>query len=672
MKPKWKTVFGVVMSVLLLWVGIYLGQPVSREAYAMSLVSEPVNAPEFPADLEWVNVDHPLSLRQLRGKVVLLDFWTYCCINCMHILPDLKKLEEKYKDELVVIGVHSAKFSTEQETDNIRQAVLRYDITHPVVNDADMTVWRSYGVRAWPTVVLIDPTGKIVLTRSGEGVFEPLDRAIAQVIRESKREGTLSMRPINLVLEKERTPDSLLYFPGKVLADKESNRLFIADTGHNRIVITDLEGKAADVAGSGEQGFKSGSFGEAQFYKPNGLALDGKNNVLYVADTDNHSVRKLDLRARTVQTIAGTGRQSKYLNQQGNAANIPLSSLWDLQLVGGDLYIAMAGTHQLWRLDLDSKLIGPYAGSTREGRIDGALLKAALAQPSGITTDGQKLYFADSETSSIRWADLNPRGKVETIVGQDLFVFGDRDGVGREVRLQHPIGIDYYQGYLYVADTYNNKIKRIDPKTRECVTLLGSGEHGFRDGDQPLFDEPEGLSVADGTIYIADTGNHSIRVASVKAKEVTTLQLTNLDMLRPPTEKKAGPQNEELARQSVKAGKVTIVVDVKLPSDHKLTENAPSQVTLTSTDNKVEFADGKKSVTVELAQVPVKIEAEVPGGESTIVAQFSLYYCGTANENLCFFKDAEYFVPIEASEAGGSEVNITCSVKEQSVNPWIR
>jgi len=211
--------------------------------------------------------------------------------------------------------------------------------------------------------------------------------------------------------------------------------------------------------------------------------------------------------------------------------------------------------------------------------------------------------------------------------------------------------------------SYNNKIKRIDPKTRECVTLFG-GEQGLRDGDKPLFDEPEGLSVVDGTIYIADTGNHSIRVATLATKEVTTLQLTNFEMLRPPAEKKGGVKYEQLATQSVKAGKATIVVDVKLPPGHKLTENAPSQVTLSSADDKVEFAGGKKSVTVELAQVPGKIEAEVPAGESTLLANFSLYYCGTENESLCFFKDAGYSVPVSTRDSAGSEIAITCSVKE--------
>ncbi|HEX2869201.1 MAG TPA: thioredoxin-like domain-containing protein [Ignavibacteriales bacterium] len=139
--------------------------------YAMANRYTNGDAPEFPDGLDWLNVDHPIKLSDLRGKVVLLDFWTFCCINCMHIIPDLKKLEAKYPGELAVIGVHSAKFLSEQETGNIRQAILRYDIEHPVVNDKDFKIWTSYGANAWPTVVLIDPRGDVVGHHSGEGVY---------------------------------------------------------------------------------------------------------------------------------------------------------------------------------------------------------------------------------------------------------------------------------------------------------------------------------------------------------------------------------------------------------------------------------------------------------------------------------------------------------------------
>jgi thiol-disulfide isomerase/thioredoxin len=486
-----------------------------------------INAPDFPEGLQWLNTDRPLSLRELRGKVVLLDFWTYCCINCMHILPDLKRLERKYADSLVVIGVHSAKFFTEQETENIRQAILRYDIEHPVVNDNQMIVWQQYAVRAWPTLVLIDPSGKIVGYHSGEGIYEIFDRAIEGVIRTAEAKGTLKRGAPNFRLERDKEPRTALRFPGKVLADERTNRLFIADSNHHRILVVSLKDNRVEmVIGAGTPGLRDGAFEAAQFNNPQGMAYDPDADALYIADTDNHAIRKADLRKRTVETLAGTGEQSRaYPPRAGKGREIALNSPWDLVLLGDTLYIAMAGSHQLWRLNLKTLEAEPHAGTGREACIDGSLRTCALAQPSGITTDGKKLYFADSEVSCIRAADIDPNGMLETLVGGDLFEFGDVDGFGREARLQHPLGVVYVDGMLYVADTYNNKIKRLDPRTRKIETVFGTGAAGARDGDAPTFDEPGGITYAHGKLYIADTNNHLIRVADLKTRRVETLVL---------------------------------------------------------------------------------------------------------------------------------------------------
>lgn len=489
-----------------------------------------VRAPEFPKGMEWLNTSQPVTLASLKGKVVVVDFWTYCCINCMHVLPDLKRLEHKYANELVVVGVHSAKFDTEKDTENIRQAILRYEIEHPVVNDNQMRVWQLWGVQAWPTVFLLDPEGKVAGYTSGEGIYHPFDQAISQLITEFDAKGLINRERIHFDLERDKMPAMPLSFPGKVLADQASNRLFIADSNHNRIVITTLEGAVLEVVGSGKLGFKDGSFTEACFDHPQGMALDG--NTLYVADTENHALRKVDLMAKMVSTLAGTGKQADRNSTVGKGPDTALNSPWDLVAHQGVLYIAMAGPHQLWRMDLTTGLIGAYAGNGREARVDGPLRSASLAQPSGITTDGQKLYFADSEISSIRSADFDPNGKVETIVGLDLFEFGDVDGVGPSVRLQHPLGVTWYEGVLYVADTYNNKIKRIIPQTQVATTFLGNGKEGYQDGKEPLFNEPGGVSIAGGKLFIADTNNHVIRVADLATKEVSTLKLEPEEKLR--------------------------------------------------------------------------------------------------------------------------------------------
>ncbi len=446
----------------------------------------------------------------------------------MHVFPQLRKLEEKYRNELVVVGVHSAKFTAEKDTENVRKAILRYEIEHPVANDSDFVIWQTYAVRAWPTLMFIDPRGKVIGKHEGEIALGPFDNIIAEMVSEFDREGLMDRTPMTFKLERETEWERPLSFPGKVLADAASGRLFIADSNHNRVVVTTLDGEVTQVIGSGERGLADGAAHEAQFDDPQGMALDG--DVLYVADTKNHSIRRVALDSGRVDTIAGVGEQAMRFHAGGDGMSTALNSPWDLELRDGVLYIAMAGFHQLWRMRLDTGEVLPHAGSGRENIVDGPLASAQLAQPSGIAAIGNKLYFTDSETSAIRSADLDTAGRVQTVVGQGLFTFGDADGMGDAVRLQHPIGIDAADGVLYITDSYNNKIKRVYPATRGCTTMLGSGSTGHRDGParEAEFYEPAGVSAAAGKLYVADTNNHAIRVADLDTGDVETLELRGL------------------------------------------------------------------------------------------------------------------------------------------------
>ena len=441
----------------------------------------------------------------------------------MHIFPQLRKLERKYAGELTVIGVHSAKFPNEKEKENLYNAVRRYELEHPVVNDAEFQVWQQYACRAWPTMMFIDPQGKVIGKHEGELTYEDLDRLLGEMVAEFDSSGLLERRELDFAGNAE--PDTPLSFPGKVLADEAGGRLFIADSNHNRIVVASLDGSVTHIIGSGEDGLADGDFAAAQFSHPQGMALDG--DVLFVADTENHAVRKVDLAGGCVATIAGNGSQGSRRAGKAPGDEAELNSPWDLVCHDEKLYIAMAGCHQLWVLDLPTGMVGPYAGSGAESISDGALAEATLAQPSGITTDGNRLYFADSETSAIRSAELDPKGRVRTIVGLGLFEFGDRDGEGHLVRLQHPLGITMKDGALYVTDSYNHKVKVIMPVPRSSTTLLGTGFAGYVDGgpEAAAFSEPAGLSIAGGKMYIADTNNHAIRVADMETWEVTTLEL---------------------------------------------------------------------------------------------------------------------------------------------------
>ncbi len=496
----------------------------------------------FPEGLTWINTAGPIELGSLRGKFVLLDFWTYCCINCMHVLPELKKLERAFPKQLVVIGIHSAKFDGEKDTQNITEAVLRLKIEHPVVNDAERLLWRRFGVNSWPSLVLIDPEGYAVWGHSGEITAEKLSAALKLAIPFYKKKGLLDEKPIEFDLESTRAEKTPLRFPGKVLADEPGNRLFIADSNHNRIVITRLDGSLVETIGGGPAAADDGDYATARFNQPQGMALAGE--TLYIADTENHLLRKIDLKTKRVTTVAGIGKQSRTPPpvRMAKPTITAISSPWALWVHDNDLYVAMAGPHQIWRMALDGSGIGVYAGNGREDIVDGPLKSpkpyqlgyASFAQPSGLASDGKSLFVADSEGSSIRSVPLNSRGEVATLIGTAhlptarLFTFGDRDGRGRDVRMQHPLGVVYYEGKLYVADTYNNKIKQIDPSDGTTQTIAGTGKPGRAD-DPATFDEPAGISAAADKLYIADTNNHLIRTIDLSnGNRVATLPIPEL------------------------------------------------------------------------------------------------------------------------------------------------
>ena len=630
---------------------------------SMSAQQPKVRAPEITGGRGWLNTDKPLSLAALKGKVVLLDFWTYGCINCIHIIPDLKKLEAKYANQLVVIGIHSAKFQNEKETENIRRIILRYEIEHPVYNDSEYAVWQSYGVRAWPTQVLIDPAGYVVGGVSGEGNYDIIDQTVAKLVEDFRAKGELNEQPLKLVLERAKVGDLPLAFPGKILADAKSDRLFIADSNHNRIVITKLDGTLVDTIGTGDTGAADGAFDKATFYRPQGLALVGDS--LYVADTENHLIRRVDLKSRNVETIAGTGQQSREYFKTGPARSIALSSPWDLQLVDRVLYIAMAGPHQIWMLDLDKNEVSTFAGSGREERRDGSVQEAGFAQPSGIASDGKKLYVADSESNIIREIDLASRS-VKTLVGGDLFEFGDVDGTGDDVRLQHPLGVVTYGNKVLIADTYNHKIKELDPKADKVTTLLGTEKPGQADGPAPSFYEPAGLTLANGNLYVADTDNHAIRVIDLKTKRASTLRINGLT---PPSknmqalETAAGPNAEEIKvpAQKLRAGADgALQIDVELPEGYHLNPLAPQRYKV-SVEGKSLTVDEK---TAARASKDLKLPVRVPlngsaAGAATVHAQVTLFYCREDNTGTCRIKTLVWQVPVEVT----SDANAPAEVK---------
>ncbi|XP_076855410.1 NHL repeat-containing protein 2 [Brachyhypopomus gauderio] len=657
---------------------------------------EDLTIPDFEEGLEWLNTEGPLSLQEeLSGKVVVLDFFTYCCINCMHLLPDLHQLEQRHtvKDGLVVVGVHSAKFPNEKVLQNISSAVLRYSITHPVVNDRDARLWQELEVACWPTLVLLGPRGNLLFSFVGEGHRERLFLFVATALEHYGQQGLLRDHAVGVKLLRDSLPPSILSFPGKVAVDPHSKKLAIADTGHHRVLVVSSTGQVLHCVGGPKSGRRDGDLSEALFSSPQGVSMKG--DTVYVADTENHLIRKIDLSERRVTTVAGTGVQGT--DKEGGAKGLeqPISSPWDVALgtAGGVednvLWIAMAGTHQIWALFLeDGKLpkgsehqrgvCVRFAGSgSEENRNNAYPHKAGLAQPSGLAVAPDPpwscLFIADSESSTVRSLALND-GAVRHVVGGErdplnLFAFGDVDGKGVDAKLQHPLGVgwDAAGGVLYVADSYNHKVKAVEPKSKQCKTLAGTGQPGDDFGTgftQCSFNEPGGLSVAEGgkLLYVADTNNHRIKVLDLETQTVSLfpVSMEEVDSVRPnrtsagllgkvPKLPRSSPQ-VRMAALAVSAGQtVNLLLHLALPAGTKLTEAAPSFWSLSAEGN--EWLLEGQTTTGHITHVsrPLSITCSVPApprSQDPALTLSAWLYCCLSGGGACMMKAVSFTQPL--------------------------
>ena len=441
----------------------------------------------------------------------------------MHVLPRVAELHRRFEGQLVVIGVHAGKYPAERATERIRSACARLDVRHPVVNDRQFRIWREFDVNAWPTVVLVGADGRIVLRQAGEFDTESLAGTIAREIERFRAAGTLDEEPRDFGRDPHALaePEGLLRFPGRVLARGE--KLFVADTGHHRILEMELVAHDAAairrVFGSGLAGLGDGAADCAAFHSPQGLATDG--TTLYVADRSNHAVRAVDLGSGAVTTLAGTGLIAESRPGPGPATAVALRSPWDVTLVEKGLLVAMAGSHQLWLLDLAAQRIAPYAGTGGEAIEDGPAREALLAQPMGLAGNQGAVAFADAESSSVRTLAMGDPGWVSTLVGTGLFDFGDVDGAGEAVRLQHAEAICFHDTRIMVADTYNDKIKTLDVDGATCRALPGAA------GSGTAFSHPAGVTSDGHRLFVADTDAHRIVIVDPDSGSVSDLVITD-------------------------------------------------------------------------------------------------------------------------------------------------
>ncbi len=468
-------------------------------------------APEFPSGLVWFNVDAPVSLTEQLGRVVLLNFCAFSSLTCRQQLADLDSLGNKYRKDLVILGVHSPRYPGEAGAVHLRQSIGKYRVGYPMAHDPELKLWHTYGMKSRPTQVLIDRDGYIVGSLSGVGKLDRLE----QVIRYQcgKRSRIPPRAPGPSLSGRVAAPSGTLSFPGRLVVS--GSKLFIADSGHNRILVASRSGVVLRQYGSESGGLIDGNGESAAFDNPQGMVL--VDDFLYVADAGNHAIRRINIRTDDVDTIAGNGKigttgPGMPAAPLACSLNFPL----DLAMKEGALYIAMAGAHQIWRLSLVANSITVFSGSGEAGLIDGPPGRAAFAQPSGLAVLGQQLFVVDADAAAVRSVDL-VTGAVTTLVGSRLFGFGNRDGTGRDALLQYPqdIKVDPRHRMLWVADTYNNKIRRIGLDTRFVSSPVV---------DRGL-NEPGGLAFHDDTLYIANTHAHEILCLNPDDGHTTTLNV---------------------------------------------------------------------------------------------------------------------------------------------------
>jgi thiol-disulfide isomerase/thioredoxin len=467
----------------------------------MGIDTARVRAPELRGVGGWIGTA-PLSLAALRGRFVILDFWTFCCVNCLHVLDELRPLEEELGDVVTVVGVHSPKFVHEADHDAVVAAVERYDVRHPVLDDPGLETWRQYAVRAWPTLVVIDPEGYVVAQASGEGHVAGLTALIREQVVLHEERGTL--RRGHVELQPPTGVGTPLRFPGKLVATAYG--LLVSDTAHHQLALLSADGsQVLRRVGSGERGRADGPAETASFSEPQGLCLLPSGEVV-VADSVNHLLRVVDLAGGTVRTAAGTGEQWRTGATRGPALGQPLSTPWDVAWWRDGVAIAMAGTHQIWHWDLQRDEVGAVAGTMGEGLRDGPAAEAYLAQPSGLAVDAEgALWIADSETSALRRLH---DGVITSVIGTGLFDFGHRDGPVEHALLQHPLGVAVApDGAVLVADTYNGAVRRYDPASGRVETLAAG------------LAEPSDVLVTDGLVWVVESAAHAVRPLTLEPRE---------------------------------------------------------------------------------------------------------------------------------------------------------
>ncbi|MFD8871526.1 NHL domain-containing thioredoxin family protein [Streptomyces sp. NPDC059590] len=603
-----------------------------------------VRAPELQGRT-WINTGaEELSLADFRGKILILDFWTFCCVNCLHVLDELRELEEKHRDTVVIVGVHSPKFVHEAEHQAVVDAVERYEVHHPVLDDPELATWKQYAVRAWPTLVVVDPEGYVVAQHAGEGHAHALEKLVAELEAEHAAKGTLRRGDGPYVPPEPVATE--LRFPGKALL-LPGGTFLVSDTTRHQLVELAADGESVvrRIGVAGERGLVDGPADHARFSEPQGLALLPDGTVI-VADTVNHALRSLDLATGEVRTVAGTGRQWwQGSPAAGPAREVDLSSPWDVAWFADRLWIAMAGVHQLWTYDPADATVRAAAGTTNEGLVDGPATEAWFAQPSGLAATADRLWIADSETSAVRYVERDGQDGfvVRTAVGTGLFDFGHRDGAADQALFQHPLGVTALpDGSVAVSDTYNHALRRFDPASGEVSTLATD------------LREPSGAVLVDGDIVVVESARH---------------RLTRLRLPEEAVRVEAVAHRTQRAATDIAPGTLRLDVVFQAPAGQKLdTRYGPSTRLLVSSTPPELLAEG------EGAGTDLNRELVLADGVTEGVLHVSAMAASCDDDPLneypaCHVHQQDWGVPVRVTDGGATRLPLVLAGMDEDETP---
>lgn len=653
LSPKDKSLLLFVAATLVVLWGLY--SFFSSIFFATTFRNSDVKKIVSHEKIQWLNVSRPLEIADLKERIILLEFWSYGCVSCIEALPEVKRLEEQFGSKLLVIGVHSGKLENEKDVAAIKKAILKNDITYPVVNDPEMQIWNSFSVKAWPTFILINPRSNVVESYVGAKSLEKVKIDLKEII--SKYKYQVNRDPLPTLLEKYNLIGNVLSFPTKLeYANDFSYKsrhlpvIFIANSGKNNIVVSSLAGDIVTKIGSPKEGLQDGSFDVASFNAPHGMLYQG--GKLYVADTGNHALREIDFKTGRVSTLIGSGQQGEVVESNGeflDAKDLDLSLPTDIEFFPdrNNIVIANSGTHQILSYNIAKQTVSILAGDGSQGIADGKYPENSLSQTTDMSAFGRKLYFVDAESSSLRVLDES--GNLKTLIGHDSSKSGHKNGDKNNGLMQHPMGLMVDDTGAYISDSFNHAIRKYDFASGQISDFVGGKKRGDGLGSSAntQFDEPEGIIAVLDRFYVADTNNN--RIVSVGRG---TLNSELLDVMPPLQLPKEGflqylPNLQAMENITVKADS-EIIIKIDLKKGWRLNEMGPSFVNLLEMvkDKQANLVDSFDWHIVKTKEIKLP---KLSSGKDYML-QGSIYYCEEKRNALCYIKSYEQRVNADADE----------------------